>query len=177
VEDSRVNCCGLFELRKELTPTLAKKQFDSPAALIMAYVEACGMIRLLEKMKSWEFDAFSFSATAGFALGAQKKTGGFCIGDASWLIPPFTGNGMSMALESSAIAAEWLTPYADGQISWNDALLGYDRECKKHFRKRMTFSRFMHPMLFNSSGQSLLKTAASAGILPFQTLFYKLRKP
>ncbi len=177
VENNRVNCCGLFHVRSNIRPAEANARWDSPAAVIMAYAEACGMDKLLEMMQSWEYDPASFTATAGFSLGAQKARPGFSLGDAAWLIPPFTGNGMSMAMESSAMAATWLEMYSNGGINWPEAEQGYKRDAQTHFSRRMKLSKLMHPMLFNFPGQQILKASSKAKILPFQSIFSQLRKP
>lgn len=177
VENKRVNCCGLFHVRSDIHPVDARTRWGSPAAVIMAYAEACGMSELLELMQSWEYDPGSFTATAGFSLGVQKSQSGFSLGDAAWLIPPFTGNGMSMAMESSSIAATWLEMYSAGEINWPEAEQGYRRDAQQHFSRRMMLSKLIHPMLFNFPGQQILKATSKAKILPFQSIFTQLRKP
>src|SRR5207302_9370024 len=61
-----------------------------------------------------KFDEDSFCSVAGLVLRPQKapeKTE--CrIGDALTMIPPVTGNGMSMAFESAEIAIEPLAAYS-----------------------------------------------------------------
>ena len=177
VENQRVNCCGLFHLRPDIRPTEIKQHCDSPAALIMAYAEACGMSELLKMMHTWQFDPASFTATAGFTLGHQPAHHSFSLGDAAWLIPPFTGNGMSMAMESSALAAPWLEAYSIGKITWTEAETQYQHHAKEHFHRRMRLSKIMHPLLFHFPGQSMLKASSKAGLLPFQSIFRQLRKP
>lgn len=177
VENNRVNCCGLFHVRSNIRPTGARARWDNPAAVIMAYAEACGMTKLLELMESWDYDPNSFTATAGFALGLQEKQPGFSLGDAAWLIPPFTGNGMSMAMESSAIAAGWLEKYSAGDINWHEAEHGYRHDSNNHFSRRMKLSKLMHPLLFNFPGQQILKASSKTKTLPFQSIFSQLRKP
>ncbi|MGJ8676903.1 MAG: NAD(P)/FAD-dependent oxidoreductase [Akkermansiaceae bacterium] len=169
VEDDRVNCCGLFQVDKLLK--------GSGIDLILAYLENNGLRGLANRLRSSNTDVSSFSAIAGFSLGGQARMGDFCIGDSAYLIPPFTGNGMSMALESSHIAGPWLRKFALGEIGWQDCCTAYRSECDHYFKKRMSLSQKMHPLLFNPLGRSALKLSARAGILPFDFLFQQLRTP
>lgn len=169
VEGGRVNCCGLFRVDPGIK--------GRGGRLLAAYLRANGLNRLADRMGGWETDGPSFSATAGFSFGRQERVGGFCVGDAYYLIPPFTGNGMSMALESAWLASEWLAGYARGDLGWSDARAGYERACSGHFRKRTKLSGGLHPLLFHRLGRRLLRSAASAGVLPFDYLFQQLRTP
>lgn len=165
IEDGRVNCCGLFRINKEVD-----KQ-----NILASYLKVNGLDQLHEKFCQWDIDEASFSATAGFSLGSQQSPGAFCVGDASLLIPPFTGNGMSMAIESSWLASPWLERFSKGELSWLDACSGYSSSCDDYFGKRMRLAGGLHPLLFNSAGRSLLKWSAASGLLPFGFLFKQLR--
>ena len=184
VEDNRMNCCGLFELQNDITPSFAKARWgkhasDMKVALMMSYAESCGMNALLEWLHDHTFDSNSFTAIAGFQLGDQQRLREnlFCVGDAAHLIPPFTGNGMSMALESCAIASQKLQKYARGESGWSTTVGDYRAECKKHFSKRTTLAKVIHPLFFNRIGQSTLKAIARSGFPSFDSLFTLLRTP
>lgn len=165
IEDGRVNCCGLFRINKNVD----KKN------ILASYLKANGLDQLHEKFCQWDIDESSFSATAGFSLGAQQSSGAFCVGDASLLIPPFTGNGMSMAIESSWLASPWLEKFSREELSWLDACSGYSSSCDEYFGKRMRLAGGLHPLLFNGAGRSLLRWSALSGLLPFGFLFKQLR--
>lgn len=165
IEDGRVNCCGLFRINKEV-------EKDN---ILASYLKINGLDQLHEKFCQWDIDESSFSATAGFSLGAQESQGAFCVGDASLLIPPFTGNGMSMAIESSWLATPWLEKFSRGDLGWLDACSGYSSSCEDYFGKRMRLAGGLHPLLFNRAGRSLLKWSALSGLLPFGFLFKQLR--
>lgn len=169
VEDGRTNCCGLFRLDKSIK--------GSGGALIENYLRANDLLELANSFQGWSKDEASFSATAGFSFGRQEQVGAFCVGDASYLIPPFTGNGMSMALESAWLAGPWLVKYAHGEIPWGQAVRAYDSECVDYFQKRMKLSGTIQPLLFNGLGKSLLQISAKTGMLPFEFLFHQLRTP
>ena len=59
---------------------------------------------------------------AGFRPGWQRELPGvLAVGDACGMIPPFAGNGMSMAFEAAAQAANPLTEFAAGRVDWEEA--------------------------------------------------------
>ncbi len=169
VERNRVNCCGLFRMDQSIK--------GSGGALLEAYLRSNDLNMLADRLGAWQKDESSFSATAGFSFGKQKQAGAFCVGDSSYLIPPFTGNGMSMALESSWMAAHWLKRFSQGEIEWADACADYENESVAFFKKRMKMSGSIQPLLFNRWGRTLLKTATKSGMLPFEFLFHQLRTP
>ena len=95
VEDGFVNVCGLFPRRG--LPAGEKK-----VALLLAALRVYGLEGLAEKIEAAGYRDGSFVGAAGFALGRQKALPGMCsLGDAEAIIPPFTGNGMSMAFEAA----------------------------------------------------------------------------
>lgn len=169
VEQNRVNCCGLFRMDKTIK--------GSGSTLLGEYLRSNGLNQLEDRYSSWQKDESSFSATAGFSFGKQSHMGAFCVGDSSYLIPPFTGNGMSMALESSKMAGPWLEKFSRGEIDWEEAYSSHENECVAFFKKRMKLSCSMQPLLLNRLGQMLLKTAAKTDVLPFEFLFHQLRTP
>ena len=176
IEQGRVNCCGLFRVNQSIKGGKGGKS-EGWSQLVEAYLRANGLFSLADRFKKWGKDEASFSATAGFSFGKQEQVGSFCVGDASYLIPPFTGNGMSMALESSWLGGKWLEKYAKGDMTWTAACAGYDHECIAFFKKRMSLSGHVQPLLFHRLGRTLLKIAAKTGVLPFQFLFHQLRTP
>lgn len=169
VGDGRVNACGLFKL-----DTTVK---GKGRQLFFNYLRSSGLAYLAATLEESESDAASFSAIAGFALGRQDAQQGFCVGDAQYLIPPFTGNGMSMALESSALAVDLLLAYSLGEISWAAADRSYRLRLKDQFGKRTTLAAGMHPFLFNRIGRTALRLLGKSDLLPINSLFTQLRTP
>ena len=97
INNGEVNVCGLFRGRpgetRESGFDLLRGKPGSP---------------LRERLASARFDENSFCSVAGLSLKPQRaaeKTE-CCIGDAVTMIPPVTGNGMSMAFESAEIAID-----------------------------------------------------------------------
>ncbi|MES2982701.1 MAG: hypothetical protein V4727_10335 [Verrucomicrobiota bacterium] len=158
VEDGWHNACGLFRIDR----SIKAKQED----LLPAYLRKNGNHLLADQLQFAEWREDSFSAVAGFSLGNQPSTPEMmCLGDSHAIIPPFTGNGMTMAFESAEIALPHLTAYSADRISWEQACALTDKNLHKHFRKRLTASRFIHPLLFHSASRHLLKHAPITPIL------------
>ncbi|MDB5203899.1 MAG: NAD(P)/FAD-dependent oxidoreductase [Ferruginibacter sp.] len=65
------------------------------------------------------------------------------LGDAAGLITPLCGNGMSMAMHSSKIAAGQLNTFLQGQISRQELEENYQLEWKKNFAGRLRTGRII----------------------------------
>jgi flavin-dependent dehydrogenase len=169
VEGGATNVCGLFR-RREVT---GRKGPD----LLFAYLEANGLGALRQSLCAAEVDEASFLGVGNFQLGRQgrRRDGGCAIGDADRMIPPFTGNGMSMAFESALAAVEPIFDYASGGLTWSDAIVSIDRQLDSRFRRRLFAARALHPVLLSRGGGALLALAARGGLLPFKTFYRLLR--
>jgi menaquinone-9 beta-reductase len=84
-----------------------------------------------------------------------------CIGDAVTMIPPVTGNGMSMAFESAEIAIEPLTCYSRGEMNWAETRDAIARDCDAAFAERLTWARRLQWLLFSP----LLRTPLAKALL------------
>jgi 2-polyprenyl-6-methoxyphenol hydroxylase-like FAD-dependent oxidoreductase len=91
------------------------------------------------------------------------------------MIPPFTGNGMSMALEGAEQAIQPAMDYAEGKISWDDASARSAAAQRRHFRRRMRLASMIHPVMTSRPGLKLLEMAASARLIPYGALYRFLR--
>ena len=176
IEDNKVNVCGLFEVTKDIK--------GKGAETLLLYLHSLGLKTLANRIENATTLTNSFSAVAGFSMGhqtvlKQNNPSIFPIGDAAILIPPFTGNGMSMALESALLAGENLLPYLEHQETsnylWNELVNTYLLQMQKKFRRRMIVSRCMHPFFFHPIGKSILSGASRTQLIPFKSLFYLLR--
>jgi len=158
VEDGWHNVCGLFHIDR----TIKAKQ----EALLPAYLRENQNLALAARIESAEWRPESFSAVAGFDLGNQPATPGvFSLGDSHAIIPPFTGNGMTMAFQSAEIALPHLIAYANQKIDWPSARERTEKQLRRHFRKRMTASKLIHPLLFEDAARHILKHAPLSPIL------------
>lgn len=162
VEGDRVNVCGLFR---------AGKGVGGRDALFQS-LRAGGLDALAERIASASPDPESFCAVAGFRTGVQAGPS-FSIGDAARIIPPFTGNGMTMALESAECALDPLLEYASGKITWQQAEEFVAWAQRRRFSRRMRVAGVLHNLLCEKS--SLLTALARRGAIPFQLLVSFLR--
>lgn len=168
VEGGTTNVCGLFR-RREVT--------GKGADLLFAYLEANGLDELRESLRGAVVDEASFLGVGNFQLGRQGGKGdGICaIGDADRMIPPFTGNGMSMAFESALAAVGPICDYSAGVLKWRDAIDVIERQLNSRFRRRLIAARALHPLLLSRGGGALLALVARGGLLPFNTFYRLLR--
>jgi menaquinone-9 beta-reductase len=68
------------------------------------------------------------------------------LGDAAGMIAPLCGNGMSMAMHSSKIAAGLLEEHLLGRISFTQLKYHYVKQWKKEFGKRMSAGRLIQKL-------------------------------
>ncbi len=168
VEDGWTNVCGLFHLDRSLKA--------DGANLLTTYLNAGGNHGLATLLRDCEWREGSFSAVAGFALGRQQLTPGLLqLGDAESMIPPFTGNGMSMAFQAAECAIAPLVSYSRGESSWQNAANTVRAAVRGKFRRRLAVASVLHPVLLAASGKSLLQSLASARLLPFQPMLSLIR--
>lgn len=164
VEDGWINVCGLFQLRPE-----AKAPREQ---LFADYLQRCGLGALADRLSAAELREGSFSAVAGFRLGRQVAAhSGVAIGDAESIIPPFTGNGMSMALQAAEAAIEPLLRYASGQSTWHDCATALRSQQQRLFRRRLVVAQWFHRALLMPQFRSSLEILAAGQLLPMRALF------
>jgi hypothetical protein len=139
--DGSVNVCGLFRLRARARglpapgPDLLR---GHPGTLL--HTRLAGAV----------LDKTSFCAVAGFSFGWAPRVhqAECCLGDALAIIPPVTGNGMSMALEAAELALEPLAAYSRGTVSWEAAQRAISRACEQAFAQRLAWARWLHWLAF-----------------------------
>lgn len=165
IEDGRVNVCALVKRNPQLK---APKE-----NWLITYLRASGLSQIAERIANSEIDPDSHSGAAGiqFSQIPQRRATELRLGDAYSVIPPFTGNGMSIALESAAIAVPHLLNYSRGNISWSIAQQMIHRSCHKHFDSRLRAARTLHPWLSTYLGQKALVSLSRAHLLPFNLLY------
>jgi flavin-dependent dehydrogenase len=168
IEDGGVNVCGLFQVdRSRRAPG---------SELLLDYLAAGGNQKLVGRLRAARVDESSFSAVAGFELGPQEVDDGLCaIGDAESMIPPFTGNGMSMAFQSAELALEPLARWSAGTLSWEACVAGIRGSLHHRFRRRLLAASAMHPVLLRRGGRTFLEVLARSGVLPFRPLLSLVR--
>lgn len=168
VEDGWTNVCGLFRLDRSIRA--------EGAALLPAYLEAGGNHALAAGLRNSGSREHSFSAVAGFELGRQVPVPGLlALGDAESMIPPFTGNGMSMAFQAAELATSPLASWSRGEQTWDETTDTIRTAVFGKFRRRLAVAGMLHPVLLEPAGRSLLQCLASARLLPFQPMLSLIR--
>lgn len=168
VEGGAVNVCGLFRAEA------AAGRHDRP---LERALRASGLARLADRLASARPVDGSACAVSGFTCGWQPCGGGgvMTAGDAVAMIPPFTGNGMSMAFESAECLLPALTAYSEGRTGWKEACGLARRAQVRRFRKRMTLAAILHPFLMENPGRKTIAILARARMVPVDWLFSQLR--
>ena len=157
VEDGIVNVCGLFPRG---TGSLAAK------------CRAAGMPELSDRLQAAEPVEDSFCAVAGLDYRAQRGTPAVVsLGDHHGLIPPFTGNGMTIALQSAAAALPHLENWSRHGGDWEGSRHRIRRELARRFGRRLAWGRLFHPWLLSARRRRWLIALNRSGLLPFQPLY------
>jgi len=170
VEGDRVNASALFRTRPGLKATKDDLQ--------RRYLEACGLHGLVQRMDRATLDPESSAAVSSVSAGSFRippRTPWCGIGDRFAMIGPFTGNGMSMALESAWEACGPLSEFAASGRSWSETTRIIRGKLVHRFGKRLLLSTALHRLLFSGPGQSVLAAAGGRGWLPLGWLFHQLR--
>lgn len=173
VEGGKTNVCGLFRQRRELGST-------DRTRLLLNYLEAAGLDRLARSLASAELDSESMLGVSAFQLGKQvgeadAAPGQLRLGDSYAMIPPFTGNGMTMAFQSAEIALQPLLDYHADRSTWQAAVDAIRSEHQRRFARRLRWAMRLHPFMRHPVGQRSLAELARIHAIPFGLFFEKTR--
>ncbi|QSR89619.1 dehydrogenase [Methylacidiphilum caldifontis] len=142
IDSQTVNLCGLFKK--------CKVSATSKKDLFAGYLRVLNLNKPYLYFEKSQFLEESFAAVPSFSLGfLQPNQQVVKIGDSFVTVPPFMGNGMAMAMESAAIAADDLVLYALGKLSWLQAVESINQKLKKRFSLRVYLGLCLHPLLLN----------------------------
>ncbi|PXA04568.1 hypothetical protein DDZ13_05170 [Coraliomargarita sinensis] len=165
IENGRTNLCGLFR-------NCGIKPPGNGAPFIFEYLRHCGFRRLLSRIEWATPIAGSECSVAALSYAAEAPIGGgLQLGDARGLIPPFTGNGMTLAFESAALALDPLRAFSRQEINWESCADSYTKSTRAHFGRRLTLARGLHRWLVSPALFPLTSAAARTPLFPFQSLF------
>jgi 2-polyprenyl-6-methoxyphenol hydroxylase-like FAD-dependent oxidoreductase len=168
VEENRVNVCGLFRTR-ETVPDLARNWRN--------WLSGDPGSALHRRLQGVRWDEESFSTVSAISLRPRRAAAqpGFRIGDALTMIPPLTGNGMSMAVEGGFLSAGPLAEWSRGNIDWPSCRKLVARHLDRSFSSRLRWARLLQQSILHPLGQPLLWRLSS--IFPFlpQLLFRQTR--
>ena len=140
LDNGQVNVCGLFRNRPgQVGPADAFEQLRGEKGSLLHH-----------RLERAAFIQRSFCSIAGLELTPQDSHLDECrIGDALTMIPPITGNGMSLALESAQVSTSALVDYAEARLSWTDMLGVLRRRTQERFAERLFWARQSHRLLFS----------------------------
>lgn len=166
--DGRVNVCGLFR-STEAVPELAQRWREwlfGPADTDLR--SRLGHARVVEA---------SFSTVAGLSLHPHfaRDRPEVCVGDSLTMIPPLTGNGMSMAFESAELALKPLENYSRGDLPWSQVRREIAQSCDGAFRRRLRWARWVQAAQFHPSARSILLWAVAQSQPVWRALFDQTR--
>lgn len=161
VERNRTNVCALLSA-KHLPSELAKRP--------IAAVGACFPVSLPRRLSEARLVPESFVSVASLDYAAPP-TGLPCrlaLGDAQGLIPPITGNGMSLALESAALAAAPVVAWSRGERDWRWVCQEIQLRRQQRFSRRLRVARALQELLVSERSwvASLLTTRLTSLLLP-----------
>lgn len=167
IENDTVNVCALL-------PALENRG-GRRETLLPERLAGIGLSALADRLSSAEVDGGSVTGVSHFALSYRRESEHVMVlGDRAAMIPPFTGNGMSMAFQSALVAAPRLIAWSRGETSWTTACREVSRAMRHRFCCRMRWAACLHPFLLGSAGQSLLRGLVATHALPFGWLFARL---
>jgi len=151
------NVCGMFR---------SKSTFSDLSKNWQQWLTGPEGSTLHARLANAQFDKETFCTVAGLDARPRKAAdlAECSIGDALTMIPPMTGNGMSMALESAELATGPLGEYSRGNLAWSQAQQQIARACDARFSRRLRWAGWLQRMLFLPPARTVLMqlTARSA---------------
>ena len=148
-----VNICGLFRSATTL-PELGRHWKE--------YLGGESGSDLANRLAGAVFDEASFCSVAGLDVEPRRIRNGspLCeLGDALTMIPPVTGNGMSMAFEAAELAVQPLALYSGNILDWKTAVDQVGRNCTRQFESRLRWASRLHFTMFDIRGIACLRWA------------------
>ena len=166
--NGEVNICGLFHRRSgehSAASNLREWLHGEPGSI------------LRKRLAVAHFDDRSFCAVAGISLRPQRAVAHaeVCIGDAITMIPPVTGNGMSMAFESAELAVAPLVGWSCGDISWAEARRQIANRCDAAFASRLRWAKWLQRCLLTPAFHNPLVAVMSRSEWLWQMAFERTR--
>ncbi|MDX1953733.1 MAG: hypothetical protein SFY81_16305 [Verrucomicrobiota bacterium] len=164
VEGHWVNICGLFRTGQPV-PDLATRWQE--------WLCDDGSPALRQFLAGAEFRDGSFTATAALPMTplSEIRNQPLCLGDAMGMIPPFTGNGMSIAFESAMIAAPVLAAYSRHRLDWNETVTLIQSKLVAAFLYRIRRAYWIQQLLWTKTGRFFLFGTVKATPSMFSLMF------
>ena len=159
VEDDVVNVCGLFP-----------RPPRGEDASLTGRLRAAGLNELAGRLASAQPVHASACAVAGLNYRSSPRTAA-SLGDHLGLIPPFTGHGMTLALQSAALALDPLEAWSRGRLSWGEATAAMQKQRHRRLRGRITVGRWLHPWMLSPGRRRIIHGLHRWHLLPFGPLY------
>ena len=168
VDGGAVNVCGLFRRRADEDPTPQNWR---------EWLRGEAGSLLNRRLAAAEFEEASFCAVAGISLRPRSAAARSecCVGDAITMIPPVTGNGMSMAFESAGMAIEPLAAWSRGEVAWSETRQAIASQCDAAFARRLAWAKWLQRMLLAPSLQEVLVRFVARSEWFWRTAFERTR--
>lgn len=162
VDAETVNVCGLFDKgAASVTNNFGKTLLCS------------GFAELADRVRGAEPVADSFCAVAGlnYRRATDVEESLLRIGDSQALVPPFTGHGMTMALQSAAEVLPHLLAWVHGDRDWAATKSGARRAQRMRFGARLRVAQLAHPYLLDRRIRHCARRLHRLGVLPVALLY------
>jgi flavin-dependent dehydrogenase len=91
------------------------------------------------------------------------------------MIPPFTGNGMTMAFQSGIAAAEFVAAWSLGKYPWEQVRANVEESHRRLFSRRLRWAIVLQSILIRRPLRRLALGILASGLIPFDTLYHKVR--
>ena len=138
LSDGTSNVCGMFSAGGKRGHV--RELLDGPAGSIIH-----------ERLRGAVWLPDSFCAVAGLPLHAGiDRSAEARVGDAIAMVPPATGNGMSFAFESAAMASRVLCNDAVDGEAWGRLVGQLQAEYRAGFSQRLFWANKLHRILLGS---------------------------
>jgi len=161
VETGAVNVCGLFPR-------------GTSSSQLSDHCRAAGLTELAARLSSARPVPGSQCAVAGlnYHTPSAPDRHAVVLGDHHGLIPPFTGHGMTIALQTAAAA---LAPLADWvqrpSVDWPETTARIRREVSRRCGARLNRARRLHPWMLSPGRRRSLHLLHRWGLLPLAPLY------
>ncbi len=148
-----VNVCGVFRKAPgtAASPVVWREILRGPPGSVLH--ERLATASLLEE---------TFCSVAGLDLrpGKAADSSEIRIGDAMTMIPPVTGNGMSMAFESASLAATPLLDYSLGRQDWDMTRRTIASAFDAAFSRRLAWAHRLQSLIMRATDSPKLTQLA-----------------
>ena len=149
VEDGKINVCGLTRMVERESGIPGKGRWLHWALSSLHPSKH-------KNLQKSEYLEDSLCYTAGLQYKArwfETTRTKAVIGDHRTLIPPLTGNGMSMAVESAHLATSFIQNYFAGNLQWKEVCQEMNRAMNKRFQKRLLVAGLLQRLIMARHGE------------------------